>query len=362
MLDGSFDNVEELVSKIPREAALYLKTIVTVQIGGEWVSASDLAADEVATLHVVTAWNPGVDRPAREVNEDANVRLLADIQALGLSGIRALGRDPDSDHCEESWAVFGLSDTQAVDLGRRYGQVAVFRISESRQTVLACDGEWQVSRGNQVPIGMTSISTWINEPRRLGHLQELLDRYFGYGAHHPGFHGRHFEWFRGRSVPGRFTSDDIAAIGALSVTVPASTARTLIEDSNQEYSGILKRCLEEAALNQHSLDHIWLLSPESSFGELFTALSDESLDGVGKVVRSKLMAAKFPDLVPIRDSRVESLLNWENQDQWWAPMHDLLAKCRGTLDRLKLAESDVVVTPLRKLDVILWMEASDRGL
>ena len=83
--------------------------------------------------------------------------------------------------------------------------------------------------------------------------------------------------------------------------------------------------------------------------------------GVGRVVRSKLMAAKFPEIMPIRDSRVEKLLGWENRDEWWAPMHELLSKCQATLAGIRVPDTGFVVSPLRKLDIILWMEASDRG-
>jgi len=96
---------------------------------------------------VVTAWNPGDERPAREVNGRANEALRADLAQRGLAPMRALGKDPNSDHAEESWAVAGFNDRDARELGAKYRQVAVFRITATRQTVLGCSAEWEVGRG-----------------------------------------------------------------------------------------------------------------------------------------------------------------------------------------------------------------------
>ena len=66
---------------------------------------------------------------------------------MGLEALEALGSDPNSTHAEKSWAVIGLTDKTAIELGKKYGQVAVFRITESQQSVLGCLSEWEVSRG-----------------------------------------------------------------------------------------------------------------------------------------------------------------------------------------------------------------------
>ena len=66
--------------------------------------------------------------------------------AIGLHPHRAVGADPDSEHFEESWAVVGLDDQEARAIGAAFGQVAVFRISDGMQTVLACSEDWSLSR------------------------------------------------------------------------------------------------------------------------------------------------------------------------------------------------------------------------
>jgi hypothetical protein len=80
------------------------------------------------------------------VNDSNNELLRADIGAIGLEVFEALGSDPNSSHAEKSWAVVGLSDAVAIELGKKYGQVAVFRITPATQSVLGCFSEWEVSR------------------------------------------------------------------------------------------------------------------------------------------------------------------------------------------------------------------------
>jgi hypothetical protein len=43
-------------------------------------------------------------------------------------------------------AVAGFSARDARELGAKYRQVAVFRITAARQTVLGCFAEWEVGR------------------------------------------------------------------------------------------------------------------------------------------------------------------------------------------------------------------------
>jgi len=130
----------------PDIASLYLATVVTVDDHGTWRPAHEVAA-KLGTLHVITAWNPGDERPEREVNDHANEALRADLTQRGLAPLRALGSDPNSSHAEESWAVAGFNDREARELGVKYRQVAVFRITATRQTVLGCFAEWEVGRG-----------------------------------------------------------------------------------------------------------------------------------------------------------------------------------------------------------------------
>jgi hypothetical protein len=95
---------------------------------------------------VLTAWNPGHDRPSRAANDAANEALRQLLESEGCHPIPARGSDPNSDHAEESWCVVGLSDERARAIGAQFGQWAVFRITPREQIVLGCFGEWERSR------------------------------------------------------------------------------------------------------------------------------------------------------------------------------------------------------------------------
>jgi hypothetical protein len=136
-----------MIAEPPAEAQWYLPTNVSVLFDGRWISGFEYCATQGVQIHVITAWNPGDERPSYEINNARNEQLCADISAIGFDAVAALGSDPNSSHSEKSWAVVGLTDNAAVELGKKYGQVAVFRITESRQSVLGCLSEWEVSRG-----------------------------------------------------------------------------------------------------------------------------------------------------------------------------------------------------------------------
>ena len=72
------------------------------------------------------------------------------------------------------------------------------------------------------------------------------------------------------------------------------------------------------------------------------------------------MAAKYPGLVPIFDSQVSWLLGLTVNDPWWKPMRDLVIEVKPKLDELQLDRDDIHITTIRKLDVVLWMEAEWR--
>ena len=130
----------------PPDAQWYLPTVVTICIDGVWMSGFDFCASRGVQIHVITAWNPGDQRPSSEINGARNQELRAEISARGLEALEALGSDPNSPHAEKSWAVVGMTDDTAIELGRKYGQVAVFRITESQQSVLGSLRECEVSR------------------------------------------------------------------------------------------------------------------------------------------------------------------------------------------------------------------------
>lgn len=89
--------------------------------------------------HVVTAWNPDGIWTSESRNAAANLRLEAIITRLGDHVERVIGRSIDGGWREDSFAVTGLGREQAVDIGRMFGQKAIFEIDQTSVRVVRCD-------------------------------------------------------------------------------------------------------------------------------------------------------------------------------------------------------------------------------
>ncbi|MHB1710675.1 MAG: DUF3293 domain-containing protein [Acidimicrobiales bacterium] len=100
--------------------------------------AGDWPPELPAPVHVITAWNPGSDRPGEHVNRTRQCALEADLGRRGLEVWPAIGRDPDSPHREESAAVCGLTEAEAIALGAQYSQDAIFSWTPIALLVISC--------------------------------------------------------------------------------------------------------------------------------------------------------------------------------------------------------------------------------
>jgi hypothetical protein len=210
------------------------------------------------------------------------------------------------------------------------------------------------------PIPDTEIRGWLLAEENKQRIQDHLSRYFTVK-----YSGKHFEWFVVQSDPKKFTPWDILAVEALSRTVPTETARWLFEPNTVRddlYAESLRSLVSDR-------DSLWtcdekLLNDGGALRGLYKLLRKQP--GLGKVTASKLLATKFPAAVPIRDSKVETLLGLEKSREWWSPIRKLFTvpgqSLAGYLDELKVPTEVGKVTTLRKLDVILWMEAKARRI
>ena len=346
-------------SKVPKHAITdYLPTDMSVKVSSERIPAMEYAEKSRVTLHVITAWNPpNIPRAANE-NNRANDLLRSEIESRGHEVINARGSDPKSPYFEDSWAVVGMDEEEAILLGRKFEQAAIFCITRNRQTVLGCDDKrWSISRGSRKALGIQGAIDFINDSRNTPYLQSHFDRYFRINGSTDIFQGRNFEWFSNETDRGVFLPKDFLAISALSVDVPSETQRLLLEDIDAKFSPLLVACEKYEIKHQMSKDMDWLWERETPFMQLHTAV--KILSGVGRVVCSKLLAAKFPHLIPIRDSRVEKLLGIKPTGLWWKPLHEIHYAVKPTLTNLSGIRS--AASSLRALDVLLWMESSDRG-
>jgi hypothetical protein len=121
------------------------QTIIEIDVDGLAVSVScgsDVPAALLrrGTCHVITAWNPGAQVCARVDNDRAHAELLADVESIPARWLAACGRSPDGSWSEPSLCIVGLGRERALELGRRYGQLAIFEVGAAGVEVLPCGG------------------------------------------------------------------------------------------------------------------------------------------------------------------------------------------------------------------------------
>jgi len=98
-------------------------------------------------VHILTAWDPGFDRPGDQTNRLRQAALEAHLRPLVAALWPAVGVDPVSGHREEGVAVRGIREPDALALGARYGQDAIFAWTPEEWTVVACTGGRRVVSG-----------------------------------------------------------------------------------------------------------------------------------------------------------------------------------------------------------------------
>jgi hypothetical protein len=121
---------------MPSESLLkqYLASSYRVIDGeAEVVLHVGVRSEELAALHrshgvassaFITAWNPGSEPLAREINDARNEALAREVAARGFASLEGVGHSPDRDWCEESHLILGIDRNAALELARKYGQVA----------------------------------------------------------------------------------------------------------------------------------------------------------------------------------------------------------------------------------------------
>lgn len=200
-----------------------------------------------------------------------------------------------------------------------------------------------------------ALESWLEKNRRLAY--DYLFEYFTI------YEGRHFEYFRLRADHASFTPWDVLALSSLSVNLKATTVKSLLVSEKMHLDEALIRVRNEIEKEPEGHRQLWTLRNQkiiqsgSELSNLYYQLM--KINGIGPVSTSKLMAAKFPDLVPIRDSKVGTLL--QAGEQWWEPMADVMQSdiIRGILvdEMPELPSAQPIPGLLRRFDVVLWMHA-----
>lgn len=90
-------------------------------------------------LAIITAWNPGPDRPGGRENREANDRLRAVLRDGGWTFHPASGHATDGSHAEPSFAVLGIDAGAALDIARQFNQAAILFWDGISARLLWCD-------------------------------------------------------------------------------------------------------------------------------------------------------------------------------------------------------------------------------
>jgi hypothetical protein len=133
----------------------YARTVVDVVLPGGAVvvraapggTAGEWPFESRKPVFILTAWDPGTERPSTEENRMRQSALVEDLGRWSATMWPAMGADPLSAHREEGVAVSGLSAADAVALAARYRQDAIFVWTPEEWVILACAGDRRLASG-----------------------------------------------------------------------------------------------------------------------------------------------------------------------------------------------------------------------
>jgi hypothetical protein len=164
----------------------YAQAIVWIKIDGTEIaiSAGPLGRcigrfpdEDGRTIHIITAFNPGGRARETDENDRAQQALESELRGLGLLCWAAEGGDATRTWVEPSVAVIGLADNTALEIGRRFGQDAIFAWSPSHWRILACSSTRERASGWTVTDphpGPTRVSRPTPVPALMPHAEAAL--------------------------------------------------------------------------------------------------------------------------------------------------------------------------------------------
>jgi Protein of unknown function (DUF3293) len=97
----------------------------------------DQSGKRLASFAVITAWNPEGQLQSREANDLLDQQLTRRLESFASPKVRADGCSTDFKHRESGWAV-GIPREQAVEIGREFGQIAIFWVENDTLFLLPC--------------------------------------------------------------------------------------------------------------------------------------------------------------------------------------------------------------------------------
>ncbi|MBO6574452.1 MAG: DUF3293 domain-containing protein [Rhodothermales bacterium] len=143
--------IQELRLVFPAEAEdrrwkAYQQTIITDSFGVRWTGHGAVEELPGDPIYGVTAHNPnGVPLSAME-NEDRQATMLREVADHGWTYWPVVGSSQDGLLSEESVALCGLGEEQALALARKWEQIALFLLTNDDLMVISCADGQPVSR------------------------------------------------------------------------------------------------------------------------------------------------------------------------------------------------------------------------
>ena len=97
-----------------------------------------LPVDWPADFAIITAHDPAGQVAAPAVNAAADAALSDELRAAGYRPHRLTGGSADGSHQEPGWAV-AIGSPGAVEMGRRYRQLAIFEVRAGALFLVDCE-------------------------------------------------------------------------------------------------------------------------------------------------------------------------------------------------------------------------------
>ena len=101
-----------------------------------WQEGAQAVRERALSGVVITAWNPGLDRPSCEENNQANELLLKRLETYCSDIWEADGFSPDQTHREPGFIAWELKPEIGLQIAREFGQLAIFYFEASGNRVL----------------------------------------------------------------------------------------------------------------------------------------------------------------------------------------------------------------------------------
>ena len=96
---------------------------------------------------IITAWNPRHRSTTEAENHREDEALRRTLELMCLPYFRATGCSPDYSHREPGWAI-ETTKVEAIELGRRYGQRAIWWIEGGELILVSCEDGGEQALGS----------------------------------------------------------------------------------------------------------------------------------------------------------------------------------------------------------------------